>query len=234
MRIAILSDVHGNAPALEACLARLRPMAPDALYFLGDAVGYLPGEADVLDRLADEHALCQQGNHEAMMLHPTPESLQKESQYRLADARERLAPAALDRIAQWPDRREVPLGQRRLLLVHGSPQRPLDGYVYADDDLSPFDDLTCDAVFMGNTHRPFVREHRGKLLVNVGSVGLPRDQGNLAAFALYDDRDHACRVFRVRFDVADVLAACADAVSPDVRQCLRREATQPIFGEFIE
>ncbi|HKA05789.1 MAG TPA: metallophosphoesterase family protein [Gemmataceae bacterium] len=224
MRIAFLSDVHGNAIALDGCLQRARTLGVDTIYFLGDAVGYLPAAREVVDRLEGEgdRILCQQGNHEHMLFSggATPE---REDAYRLTQARQQLDADRLASISSWPIRRELSCGWRKLLLVHGSPSLPLDGYVYPDTDLSTFGDLPYDAVVMGHTHRPFVREHRGKLFVNVGSVGLPRDHGNLAAFALYDDEANAFEIVRVPLDVDAILAAYGDEIHDSVRACLRRK-----------
>jgi len=222
MRIALLSDVHGNAIALDTCLDRVQTLGIDTVYFLGDAVGYLPAAREVIDRLVGDGIHCQQGNHEHMLLTggAPPE---RENAYRLTEASRQLDADRLGRISSWPIRRELNCRRRNLVLVHGSPKAPLDGYVYPDTDLSEFDESPYDAVVMGHTHRPFVREHRGKLFVNVGSVGLPRDHGNLAAFALYDDEANAFEIIRVPLNVGAILAAYGNDIHESVRACLRRE-----------
>jgi putative phosphoesterase len=221
MRIAFLSDVHGNAIALDACLQRLSALSVDATYFLGDAVSYLPAAPEVIDRLKRESIVCQQGNHEQMLL--SGGAPERHDAYRLELARQQLDEDQLRQLAAWPIRRELICGHRKLLLVHGSPAAPLGGYVYPDTDLAAFGDLAYDAVVMGHTHRPFVREHGGKLFVNVGSVGLPRDHGNLAAFALYDDEAHSFEIIRVPLDVDAILAAYGNDIHDSVRACLRRK-----------
>ena len=71
MRIAVLSDVHGNRSAFEACLEQVERLEADALVFLGDVVGYLPEERECIELLKASGFVCQQGNHEAMLLEPT-------------------------------------------------------------------------------------------------------------------------------------------------------------------
>jgi putative phosphoesterase len=231
LKVALISDVHGNYPVLELCLARIRRMGVEQVFFLGDAVGYLPGEVEVLRLLEKNGIACQQGNHEAMLLQPTPQSREQESVYRLQEARKRLAEAA-GRLSQWPRQREIEVAGRRFLLVHGSPASPLDGYVYPDCDMARLPVPPCDGVFMGHTHRPFVAARPGLLLVNVGSVGLPRDQGNLASFAVYDSADETCRIFRVAIDLERLPSAFYD-VSPAVLDCFKRKAKGPCYGELI-
>ena len=222
MRVALLSDIHGNAIALDACLKRVRTLGVDAVCFLGDAVGYLPGAREVLDRLEEEAIPCQQGNHERMLLSPGEATPEREEAYRLENARSQLDPAHLQRVAAWPNSRELTLGARSVLLVHGSPKAPLDGYVYPDTDLTLFHDVPYDAVMMGHTHRPFVRTSGGRLFVNTGSVGLPRDRADQAAFAVYDAQAHHAEIIRVPLDVDAILAAYGDQVADSVRACLRR------------
>jgi predicted phosphodiesterase len=162
MRIAFLSDIHGNAIALDRCLERLQKLHVDASHFLGDAVGYMPAADEVLNRLQREQVHCQQGNHEEMLLCPTALSRERERIYRLQQTRALLEPEQLRMVASWPTSRELTLRGRSLLLVHGSPRSMLDGYVYPDTDLAEYHRLRHDAVVMGHTHPPFVRQSGGK------------------------------------------------------------------------
>ena len=232
MRIAVLSDVHGNAAALDACLAHLDRLGVDERVFIGDAVGYLPDAARCLERLRSEAFVCQQGNHEAMLLDPEKVDPQREAVYRLADARAQVSGALRTEIAAWPASRAVEREGRRLLFVHGAPADPLDGYVYPDADLSGWDALPHDAVFMGHTHRPFASRQGPVLIVNTGSVGLPRDVGRLASFAVYDTETAESRHYRVAFDVAAVLRRAGEKLHPATRECLGRDAER-FVGEVI-
>lgn len=232
MRLALISDIHGNAVALRACLDKIARLRPDRIYFLGDAVGYLPDEGRVLEMLAGMGALCQQGNHEHYLLNPDVVGAAKEKEYRLHEARRRLTDEQVDALRTWPTRRELLADDLRLLLIHGSPASVLEGYVYPDTDLSPFRDLDHHVVLMGNTHRPFVREQGGKLFVNVGSLGLPRDHGSLASFALFDTVARACKIHRIRLDAAAMTAAYRDRASDAVLSCFQR-TSDDVVGELI-
>jgi diadenosine tetraphosphatase ApaH/serine/threonine PP2A family protein phosphatase len=193
----------------------------DATYFLGDAVGYLLDAGGVVARLAAAGVVCQQGNHEAMLLSGAPRPPDREAVYRLDEARAQLDAGQLQWLASWPVRRDVACDGARLLLVHGSPAAPLDGYVYPDTDLGPFAGLPADAV-MGHTHRPFVRPAGATTFVNAGSVGLPRDRGGLAAFAVYDGTARRFEVVRVPLDVGAILAAYGGQMADAVRASLER------------
>jgi putative phosphoesterase len=233
MKVAFLSDVHGNEVAIEACLAAARRLNIDTIHFLGDAVGYLPGELPVLQRLEDERIACQRGNHEAMLLADTLVGETRETLYRLAPARARLRDTPRwGQIQSWPTRVERQFGGRRFLLVHGSPSDEIFGYVHEDTDLAPFSGLPAEVIVMANTHRPWIREIQGRLFVNTGSVGLPRDHGALAAFAVYDTDTGALGIVRVRIDVAEIARRYGNDIAPEIAKCFARRAEQPV-GEIV-
>jgi predicted phosphodiesterase len=159
-----------------------------------------------------------------MLLEPGESAERNEAVYRLAEARERLPAEALAEIAAWPRLRTAEVGGRRILFVHGSPDDPLWGYVYPDSDLSAFDASPYDVVIMGNTHRPFAQTRDGRLIANPGSVGLPRDVGDLASFAVLDLDAGACEHHRVRIDVERLLDWAGDRIAPDTRASFERRA----------
>jgi putative phosphoesterase len=233
VRIALVSDIHGNAMALEPCLARIAALGVDRIHFLGDAVGYMPEETRVLELLEGAGAICQKGNHEHYLLHPELVPEDKEKVYQLRGARSRLSELRLRGLQEWPESRRVVADQLRILMIHGSPENILEGYVYPDSDLSPFRTLDCDVVLMGNTHRPFVREFGGKLFANVGSLGLPRDHGSLASFAVFDTAKRSCVIHRVRIDVDAVTAAYRGRVDDAVLAVFQRTSPH-VEGKLIE
>ena len=114
------------------------------------------------------------------------------------------------------------------LLVHANPATPLTGYVYRDSDFSRYASVPHDVIFMGHTHRPFSVRHGGKLFVNVGSVGMPRDHGALASFALFDTDRGSCRICRVRLDPEKINAAYGARIHSSVRQLLTRRTAEPV------
>lgn len=209
--LGLLSDAHGNLAAFERGLALLRARGAGQIYFLGDAVGYIPTIA-VLERLLSEDIPCLMGNHEAMMLSRryAPE---REAAYRLAETAAHLPAPLLDWVMSWPASRTLTGEGGDILLVHGSPRDPTFDYVYPDTDLSPFAPATETesgratprAVFMGNTHRPFIRDCRGTRFVNIGSCGLPRDDGAWGAVCLYRPSTNDAQI--LRYPIRDITDA---------------------------
>jgi predicted phosphodiesterase len=232
VRLAVLSDVHGNPVALDACLARLGHRGVDECFFLGDAVGYLPGERECLERLEAAGIQCQLGNHEAMLLGTLDLDPAADAVYGLAAARARLPNDDRARLETWPESRQVERDGRRILFVHGSPDDALGGYVYPDTDLAGWERLPHDAVFMGHTHRPFVARRGPVLIVNAGSVGLPRDVGNLASFAVYDTATGTATCYRVEFDADAAIRGAGTDLHPATRACFARRSPQ-FVGEVL-
>ena len=218
MRVAVLSDVHGNAVALDACLARLDRLDADERVFLGDVVGYLPEEVVCLNALRAEGFACQQGNHEGMLL----AGGRDDPLYGHEAAAWRLGADGIRTLAAWPVTRTMERDGVRILFVHGAPEDPLAGYVYPDADLSGWDALPYDAVFMGHTHRAFARRVGDVLVANAGSVGLPRDIGSLASFAIFDTGTGECVHVRVPFDAGEVVRRAGAGLHPVTVAALNR------------
>lgn len=233
MKVGLVADAHGNPAGLEACLRALTGEGAARIYFLGDAVGYLPEVSAVLELLRSSGAICIRGNHEAMLLGEVAVPEGRGPVYRLSDAAAQLDAAGLAWIGSWPTRLEADLEGARLLLVHGSPADPLRAYVYPDADLEPFRTLPCDAVFMGHTHRPFIAQSGRVTVVNVGSSGMPRDVGHLASCAVYDTATRSAEILRVAFDAPALIAKWGDRIHPAAAACLRRAATTPVVGTMV-
>ena len=196
--IGLVSDAHGNSLAFDRAVELLLAQGAQRLFFLGDAIGYVPSVA-VLDSLArlGDRVQCIRGNHEAILLEGQSDAA-RERVYQLEALRTKLTPAQLAMIASWPASRTEVIDGQKVLLVHGSPTDPTYGYVYPDTDLAGFA-LDADWVFMGNTHHPFIREQAGSRYVNIGSCGMPRDDGRYGSVALLDAKARSARI--LRFDI---------------------------------
>jgi predicted phosphodiesterase len=219
MRIAVLSDIHGNLPALEAVLAALRPF--DAIWQLGDVVGYGPQPNEVVALLASEHALGVRGNHDSAAVG------ELETDAFNDDARaaiEWTMGQLTDSTRQWL----TDLDRRRELdgftLVHGSPRDPTWEYVYAVSiaraNMSRFPTTHC---LVGHTHVPLVYRQSGnkvepwvpgngsrlelderRALINPGSVGQPRDGDRRASAMLLDTEQMSAEWRRVEYPIDGV------------------------------
>lgn len=203
MRIAVLSDIHANLPALEAVLAALEPY--DAIWQLGDVVGYGPQPNEVVARLAGENALGVRGNHDSAALGELPtDTFNDDARSAVEWTAGQIDAATRSWLAALPRRAE----QEEFTLVHGSPRDPTWEYVtsagVARANMSAFETRHC---LVGHTHVPLVfRQSDSSLevvrtpagatltlndrraILNPGSVGQPRD-GDPRACALVLDTE---------------------------------------------
>ena len=232
MKIGLLSDAHGNDEAFSLGVAILRRLGATHFYFLGDAIGYVPSISvlDSLTRLGDEVS-CILGNHEAMLLKGLIDS-KKDEIYQLNSLQSEITPAHHKMINSWPISIQEEIDGQKLLFVHGSPKDPTYGYVYPNTDLTGLSS-DLDWVFMGNTHRPFIRKEQGTNYVNIGSCGLPRDDGRYGSVALFDILARSVRI--LRFDitaVSNLLVEQYSLVHSSVRALFQRRSDQ-ILGDII-
>lgn len=221
MRLAVFSDVHGNALWLDAVLKKIRTAQVERLYFLGDSVSYFPDSFAVIRRLQEVGAICVEGNHDNMLRGEFPIPEKNDAAYRLKPVLQTIPPDLLEFVRDWPVTRTEKIDNVRIQFVHGNPLDPLKGYSYEDSPLSEFDSSKLDVVFVGHTHRPWVRQNPHTLMVNVGSVGLPRDVGCAPSWVLFDTKTRDVRVNRLRMSPAELLKTYPD-VHESVRECLKR------------
>lgn len=221
MKLALLSDIHGNLPALETCLSSARALGCERIFCLGDTFGYFQSGAACLEMLRHAGAEMLLGNHEATLLGRIPSTPERELVYQLEPERLRLGLEAREQLESLLPYREMVLDERRLLLVHGAPWDPLRGYVYPDTNLAALGSLPYDFVFMGHTHRPFVRTENKTCFVNVGSCGLPRDIGNSACFAVFRTDTGQAELVRPALDT-ELVRKTYPRAHPSVLEVLNR------------
>ncbi len=189
MRTLVLSDIHANIDALEAI-----DEPCDAVLFLGDVVDYGPEPAACINWLRERGAKRVRGNHDNAVAFRMDCGCGEAYRHLSVQTREYmwqvLDQERLDWLGAAPISLELESGGHRVLAVHAAPSDNLFRYVTpeaSDADLAAEAALTdADIILMGHTHRPFIREAGGKLLVNVGSVGQPRDGIPMASYAVIE------------------------------------------------
>jgi predicted phosphodiesterase len=214
--LGFLSDAHGNREGFELGVSLLRSEGAEAIHFLGDAVGYIPGDA-VIDAIRATSTLPILGNHDADLL--TRNFGRRRNRITLLrETRQTASPSNLEFMASWPDHRYIDSPAGTLLLVHGTPDNPLGGYLNADADFGEFTSIEADFVFVGQTHRPFVRRGERTTFVNVGSCGLPRDCGHMGAACLFDASTGDAEI--LRFDITEATQAALQRCGPVSQEVL--------------
>lgn len=180
MRVALISDLHGNLVSLNAVLADIDREGVDELICLGDVATLGPRPNEVLAELERRKCRCILGNHDAFMLDDDLIHTYSEVPIVVESVqwcRERLSTDELAFLASFENTVSMFLGAGvEALLYHGSPRSHMEDLLATTDpdelDLA-IGETSATVLAGGHTHLQMVRQHRGKLLVNPGSVGMP-------------------------------------------------------------
>jgi predicted phosphodiesterase len=229
MRIAVLSDIHSNIVALDAVLAHMGSV--DAVWHLGDVVGYGPEPDAVVDRLTGLGAVGVRGNHDAAAAGgPEIDYFNPDARTAMEWTISHISSATRDSLAALPERLVVD----DVSLVHGSMVDPTWEYVTTKDAArASMEVMTTRLGLHGHTHVPMAWVSNGnsvrgaaattddrssyaagRSLLNPGSVGQPRDGDRRSSYLLLDTDEEAATWHRVEYDIEAVIAAMRAADLP--------------------
>ncbi len=214
MRIALLADIHGNLPALEAVLRDVDIQGADAIWVAGDIVGYNPWPNEVVQVLKDRKVKAIRGNHDRAALTGDTSWFNEVAAQAIRWTRIVLTPASVGYLKFLEDRTRVTMPHGTVAMFHGSPRND-DEYVLpwaADEYLVRM--AHAQFTVLGHTHIPMAFSSRYGILVNPGSVGQPRDRDPRAAWALLDTATGGVGQRRIPYDVGAVAAAIHKAGLP--------------------
>lgn len=190
-RIAILADIHGNRPALEAVISDIQQQGVDGVRVGGDLVGRGPQGSEVVHRIRELKWPSIMGNHEEYLLGFIRKTVQKEWWTEDIWAASRWMAHELDaeavRYIEALPFTLTPPTDKPFRLFHGSPKSHSEGIgAWTSDEvcLSHLGSMQESALVCGHTHRPLLREFEEGVIVNVGSVGLPFNGDWRAQYAI--------------------------------------------------
>lgn len=209
---AVISDIHGNLEALEAVLEDIRSQEIKEIYCLGDVIGYGPNPRECIDHCQNFN-MCLLGNHDNGALFD-PEGFSSGAERAIFWTRRQLEDTSVNNAkTRWDFLAKLPRTHREgdLMFVHGSPRSPLNEYVFPED---VFNQRKIERIFgfiqqycfQGHTHVPGVFTDNCrfyspaeismnyelselKVMVNVGSVGQPRDNDPRSCYVVLDGRN---------------------------------------------
>lgn len=192
MKLAILSDIHGNIFALDAVLKKVSQAKVDRIIFLGDFTGYYYHSKQVFDRLNEVGATMILGNHERLLFDCADGILDAEVLRQKYGSGHKLAlkqftADELDYVRKLPNYHLETINNLSIGFYHGSPFDP-NFYLYPNSSKEIFSkcDIGLDFIFVGHSHYPFIAHLDNGTLVNVGSIGQSRIAGGLASWCLLD------------------------------------------------
>ena len=217
MKIAIISDPHGNAASFRALLSQFDQEGVDQIICCGDFVGYYPQVDELLTNLRRDHPaiIFVVGNHDHALLRHQYDRVPLIARQSLIHTRRGIASANLEFLASGETQKRLVIDGFTFLIVHGSPANPLDEYVYPNSPaLDSLMSAKTDFVLMGHTHIPLITPIGDTLAVNPGSCGLPRDGDPRASYIVIDTLHREITLERLVYDLdsvyMDTLAANLD------------------------
>lgn len=217
MRYGVFSDVHANIEALDAIIETLESSGVDRYVCLGDMVGYGPNPNEVVQRIQEICDICVLGNHDNVALgredhehfNPYAQSVIDWTQSVLTDD-----------VKKFLSKRPYIERENGIYFVHASPKSPADWFYVnsLDDSVEAFDFCPDQVCFIGHTHCPsFVikesdqsfkvldgdyveLQETQRILINVGSVGQPRDKNPCTSACIYDTDHQSFELIRIPYD----------------------------------
>jgi len=221
---AFISDVHGNLGALEAVLADIAAQQVEYVAFLGDAVGYGPKPNECVARIAEASAVSLMGNHDyAAIGSLSMDGFNGFAREAMMMTRSVLSDQTLSTITGY---RQVHV-EDPFHMVHSSPDEPLAWHYIMTfrDAIEQFEHFQTRLCLIGHTHRPMIAVQRPsgsffapedtkvelvedyRYLINIGSVGQPRDGNPDASYLIVDDEAATIEIRRVAYAVRDTQTA---------------------------
>ena len=232
MRYLLFSDIHSNLEALEAILDDAGDKETDATLCLGDFVGYGANPEECVQTFLElSNVTAVLGNHDAAVVHPGERSFfNPVARAGIIYSEENLSPESGSFLKELPLTSDM---GSHALAVHASPYNP-ESWIYVLDPLEvadAFHVLEHSVAFIGHTHFPAIHANNGtsrpfapgdriridtttKMLINVGSVGQPRDGDPRAAYVVFDDETLLIEMFRVEYDVEAAARKIVEAGLP--------------------
>ena len=216
MKIGVISDIHGNLPALEAVLEDCEQRGLSTIVCLGDSVGYGANPNECCDLVRTRCTACVMGNHDSALCGVTP--LQFFNAYARAAIDGSLAMVD-DPNKQWL--RDLPLTHaiEDALFVHATPKDPgAWNYIHNPDEAAMHFAVMAPSrtAFIGHSHIPaHFTGSENRRIINVGAVGQPRDRNPHAGYVVYDTETRNFQWCRVNYDIQRAAQAIRDAGLPE-------------------
>lgn len=195
-KIAIISDIHGNLPALEIVLEDIKSRKINQIYCLGDLIDFAPWGNEVIDHIKNKNIPCLLGNHDERVAYNLPIlPLEKHSLEETINrtnainhSKKNISESNKKFLSQLPYHLAIDIKTgkkfRKIQLVHATLFNN-EKYIYPENEdylQNQLSEAKADILVMGHTHCSFVKKFGDKLAINCGSVGRSREKDRLATF----------------------------------------------------
>lgn len=196
MKIAIISDIHGNIMALDSVLNQIQKQGIEKIFVLGDLIGYYPFPVEVVRTLKALNCEVIQGNHERLIKQVLSKEIHVEDlTQKYGEGHEialnQLTADELHWLSNLPVEKDIVVNDLRIKLCHGAPSDK-DLYLYPDSSVELLKGNCVkgvDFICIGHSHYPFMYNYEKCSLINVGSVGQNKTYGGLASWGILDTQN---------------------------------------------
>jgi putative phosphoesterase len=220
MKFEVFGDIHGNIEALQAAYEAAVSAKVEKIYHLGDLGGYSPFVNEVVEFLVEHHIEGVQGNYDEAVANDrehcgckAEEPLQEEMAHRsFVWTKSHVSPKSKDYMKNLPTEIKFDAGGKKVWLFHATPKKN-NLYWFEDRPEKFFHEMAektdADVMVYGHTHKPYRKDFDGKVFINAGSVGKPKDGDTRACVTLVDITVEHVNVefLRVSYDVQKAAAA---------------------------
>ncbi len=235
MRIGIISDIHSNLEAFQNVLADLQKENIEKLTCLGDIIGYGPQPEETVNTLIEMNIISTMGNHElALFDNDIFDQMNSDAQDSIKLTKKNLSEESLHFLSLLPKMDHF----KDLLFTHGCPPDRITAYISRQAGsvlLNLFESFSESIAFVGHTHDLKLYEYSGtnvnqvilknekyfldqdkRYIVNIGSVGQPRDGNSTAKYVIYDENDHCLEVRYVRYNIDKTVQLLKEKGFPEI------------------
>ncbi|WP_461207313.1 metallophosphoesterase family protein [Clostridium sp. DL1XJH146] len=194
MKVAIFSDIHGNLEALQEVIKDIKSRGIEKIFCLGDLVGYGPYQNEVIEFITGEKIIIIGGNYDAAVAFNDINYI-KDNEIN----RNFALPWAVNEVSEnnkkilktLPEKHTIDINGKTVKFVHGS-TRKVNEYLLEDSQSANevMEENDWDVLFCGHTHIPYIKKVKEKILVNVGSVGRPKNGTQNIYYAIMDTNNN--------------------------------------------
>lgn len=205
--VAIISDIHGNYPALKAVLSDIKDNGVKQIFCLGDLVGYYCYVNEVVDTIQALDIPCIMGNHDFALAYNNGVIERSKTCTKILNWQlERISERNFDFIKTLRPSMSLDLNDKSHFLTHGGLSDNIDEYLFnVSDEYFIANNFKKDVLVTGHTHLPNMKKfYSGQTWLNPGSVGQPRDGDNRASYLIINT-DHTFSFIRVVYDYNSVV-----------------------------
>ncbi len=217
-KIGVIADPHANLEALEKVLEDMPDV--DRIICAGDLVGYGPSPNEVIDLVKSKNILSVLGNIDNAVIENDTSSFDEETTKSINWTLDELEDDNLNHLEKLSEKERIEEENYEIFIAHGTPRKPLKEYIYPGTSnralVKMTQEVDTDIIVLGHTHVPLEQKIQGKLILNPGAVGQPRDRNPKAGYLILElGEEIKTEQVRISYEVEKTEKKIKDAGLPE-------------------